>query len=103
MRTNWLMHPNVCDSYLSKTTFAISKEICMFVNFDISQKLNSIIFVLLLAEGIAAEIERYSDRYRTDIRANRSPLNSVLKLAPGFFPAELLGQGHSFSDPFMSP
>jgi hypothetical protein len=86
-----------------KTRFAISKEICMLVNLDIFKKLTSTIFMLLLAEGIAAEIERYSDRYRTDIRANRSPLNSVLKLAPGFFPAELLGQGQTFSDPFMLP
>jgi hypothetical protein len=86
-----------------KTRFAISKEICMLVNLDIFKKLTSTIFMLLLAEGIAAEIERYSDRYRTDIRANRSPLNSVLKLAPGFFPAELLGQGQTFSDHFMLP
>ncbi|KAH9565183.1 hypothetical protein CY35_04G064600 [Sphagnum magellanicum] len=44
-------------------------------------------------EGVVAEIERYSDRYRVNIRANRPPLSSVLKLAPAYFPVELLGQG----------
>lgn len=96
MRTNWLMHPNVCDSYLSKQDLQFQKKFACLLTWASLKKLNSTIFMLLLAEGIAAEIERYSDRYRTDIRANRSPLNSVLKLAPGFFPAELLGQGHFF-------
>lgn len=41
-----------------------------------------------------AEIDRYSDRYRTNKRANRVPLNSVLKLTGASFPVELLGQGH---------
>jgi len=45
------------------------------------------------AEGIVAEIDRYSDRYRTNKRANRVPLNSVLKLTGASFPVELLGQG----------
>ncbi|KAG0504256.1 hypothetical protein M758_12G037200 [Ceratodon purpureus] len=45
------------------------------------------------SEGIVAEIERYSDRYRTNKRANRVPLNSVLKLNGASFPVELLGQG----------
>lgn len=44
-------------------------------------------------EGIVAEIDRYSDRYRTNRRANRVPLNSVLKLTGASFPVELLGQG----------
>jgi hypothetical protein len=45
------------------------------------------------AEGIVAEIDRYSDRYRINRRANRVPLNSVLKLTGASFPVELLGQG----------
>jgi hypothetical protein len=45
------------------------------------------------AEGIVAEIDRYSDRYRINRRANRVPLNSVLKLTDASFPVELLGQG----------
>ena len=57
-----------------------------------------------LAEGVAAEIERYSDRYRVNIRANRPALWSVLKLAPAYFPAELLGQGRlSFILSFLPP
>lgn len=56
------------------------------------------------AEGVAAEIERYSDRYRVNIRANRPALWSVLKLAPAYFPAELLGQGRlSFLLSFLPP
>lgn len=47
------------------------------------------------AEGIVAEIDRYSDRYRTNKRANRVPLNSVLKLTGAAFPVELLGQGRN--------
>jgi DNA-directed RNA polymerase III subunit RPC7 len=51
-------------------------------------------------EGVVAEIERYSDRYRVNIRANRPPLSSVLKLAPAYFPVELLGQGLHCCSPF---
>ncbi|KAL2614014.1 hypothetical protein R1flu_025706 [Riccia fluitans] len=43
--------------------------------------------------GVAAEIERYSDRYKLTVQTKRPPLSSVLKLAPAYFPAELLGQG----------
>ncbi|GAQ92186.1 hypothetical protein KFL_009410020 [Klebsormidium nitens] len=41
--------------------------------------------------GLAAEIERYADRYRRNPHAIRAPLSSVLKLTPKHFPAELLG------------
>jgi hypothetical protein len=51
-------------------------------------------------EGVVAEIERYSDRYRVNIRANRPPLSSVLKLAPAYFPVELLVQGLHCCSPF---
>ncbi|KAJ7527115.1 hypothetical protein O6H91_16G037800 [Diphasiastrum complanatum] len=44
------------------------------------------------AVGVAAEIERYSDRYKPNYQAERPPLSSVLKLTPLFFPAELLSQ-----------
>ncbi|CAM6128889.1 unnamed protein product [Calypogeia fissa] len=44
--------------------------------------------------GVAAEIERYSDRYKLKVQTKRPPLGSVLKLAPAYFPAELLGQGN---------
>lgn len=47
--------------------------------------------------GLAAEIERYADRYRRNPHANRAPLSSVLKLTPKHFPAELLGAGKPFS------
>lgn len=44
--------------------------------------------------GLAAEIERYSDRYKLSVQTKRPPLSSVLKLASAYFPAELLGQGN---------
>jgi hypothetical protein len=47
--------------------------------------------------GLAAEIERYADRYRRNPHANRAPLSSVLKLTPKHFPSELLGAGNPFS------
>ncbi|KAL2642670.1 hypothetical protein R1flu_010257 [Riccia fluitans] len=43
--------------------------------------------------GVAAEIQRYSDRYKLTVQTKRPPLSSVLKLAPAYFPAELLGEG----------
>lgn len=46
-----------------------------------------------VAVGLAAEIERYADRYRRNPHAIRAPLSSVLKLTPKHFPAELLGPG----------
>lgn len=42
--------------------------------------------------GVAAEIERYSDKYKTNFNAKRPPLASVLKLTSAYFPAELVGQ-----------
>ncbi|KAG6542308.1 hypothetical protein Mapa_016337 [Marchantia paleacea] len=44
--------------------------------------------------GVAAEIERYSDRYKLSVQTKRPPLSSVLKLASAYFPAELLSQGN---------
>eukprot|EP00850_Spirogloea_muscicola_P017224 SM000146S00944 [mRNA] locus=s146:35360:44700:- [translate_table: standard] len=41
--------------------------------------------------GLAAEIERYSDKYKPKARVERAPLSSVLKLTPAHFPAQLLG------------
>eukprot|EP00850_Spirogloea_muscicola_P011554 SM000072S21188 [mRNA] locus=s72:268587:273191:+ [translate_table: standard] len=41
--------------------------------------------------GLAAEIERYSDKYKPKARMERAPLSSVLKLTPAHFPAQLLG------------
>ncbi|GLJ53832.1 hypothetical protein SUGI_1149060 [Cryptomeria japonica] len=43
--------------------------------------------------GVIAEIERYSDRYKPNVRINRPPLSSVLKLAAAYFPSEILNQG----------
>lgn len=42
--------------------------------------------------GVAAEIERYSDKYKPNFKAKRPPLSSVLKLTSAYFPAELVGQ-----------
>jgi len=43
--------------------------------------------------GVAAEIERYSDKYKPNAKINRPPLSSVLKLAAAYFPSEILTQG----------
>eukprot|EP00252_Welwitschia_mirabilis_P004789 TRINITY_DN15099_c0_g2_i1.p1 TRINITY_DN15099_c0_g2~~TRINITY_DN15099_c0_g2_i1.p1 ORF type:complete len:231 (+),score=79.49 TRINITY_DN15099_c0_g2_i1:157-849(+) len=45
------------------------------------------------ADGVDAEIERYSDRYKPKKNIERPPLSSFLKLAESYFPAELLTQG----------
>eukprot|EP01018_Ginkgo_biloba_P010881 Gb_17109 [translate_table: standard] len=45
------------------------------------------------AVGVAAEIERYSDKYKPNLHVQRPPLSSVLKLAAAYFPPELLSQG----------
>lgn len=42
--------------------------------------------------GVAAEIERYSDKYKPNYKAKRPPLSSFLKLTSAYFPAELIGQ-----------
>jgi hypothetical protein len=40
---------------------------------------------------VAAEIERYSDKYKPNFKSKRPPLSSVLKLTSSYFPAELIG------------
>eukprot|EP00246_Nothoceros_aenigmaticus_P007992 TRINITY_DN2242_c0_g1_i1.p1 TRINITY_DN2242_c0_g1~~TRINITY_DN2242_c0_g1_i1.p1 ORF type:complete len:197 (-),score=43.25 TRINITY_DN2242_c0_g1_i1:631-1221(-) len=43
-------------------------------------------------ETTASDIQRYSDRYRPQVKKKRAHLSTFLKLGPAFFPSELLGQ-----------
>lgn len=44
------------------------------------------------SKSVVVDVQRYSDKYRPDLEQKRAPLSTFLKLAPAFFPTELLGQ-----------
>lgn len=46
------------------------------------------------SKSVVVDVQRYSDKYRPDLEQKRAPLSTFLKLAPAFFPTELLGQGY---------